>query len=46
MGALLEARTGKVLHCLADLQEGEGEQLEQQERREHPWMLKGSPQGS
>lgn len=46
MGALLEARTGKVLRCLADLQERQGEQLEQQERRECPWRLMGSLHGS
>lgn len=46
MGVLLEARTGKVLCCLADLQERQGEQLEQQERRERPCRLMGSLQGS
>lgn len=45
MGALLEARTGKVLCCLADLQERQGEQLEQQERRECPLDAHGVTPG-
>lgn len=40
MGALLGTRIGKVLHCLADLQE-RGKQLGQLERRGCPWMLMG-----